>query len=440
MAVCIRAMMMIVKGEQPAVCGLAKCCMSDMNQKRERGGRVSCLGVLLIVCMLALSAVTLTVNILFRKGAAVPSLFGHRYYCYESADMEPVIPAGALVILDAEEAAEPAVNDIVLYRSTTEGYSIGQVSLVLNSTSTEETVDKQPLYYLTTADNTVAVAVSGGDMVGVCRQQSVELGAIVGFLTGTMGLVLCLILPCVVLLLYLAALFISAREDADDDDDDDDTDLAFVKALQEKKKALEQANADDASESEESRSAKEREAAETEAAIRRAEKFAAIRKNIEGHRATNHNTSEVPLYTTSQTPIPTTKHSPAPDPELMDLIAGRSAQKTQSLPKASEAEKESADALIEQLTAAKAEPEIAAESVPAAKPEAEVEAAPAVASVTKQFATPKKAASAAAPQKAAAPKKAPAAKPAAKSSTSSSGANFADLMAMLDAEKKKLDD
>lgn len=439
MAVCIRAIMMIVKGEQPAVCRLAKCCMSDMNQKRERGGRVSCLGVLLIVCMLALSAVTLTVNILFRKGAAVPSLFGHRYYRYESADMEPVIPAGTLVILDAEETAAPAVNDIVLYRSTTEGYSIGQVSLVLNSTSTEETVDKQPLYYLTTADNTVAVAVSGGDMVGVCRQQSVELGTIVGFLTGTMGLVLCLILPCVVLLLYLAALFISAREDADDDDDDDDTDLAFVKALQEKKKALEQTNTDDASESEESRSAKEREAAETEAAIRRAEKFAAIRKNIEGHRAANHNTSEVPLYTTSQTPIPTTKQIPAPDPELMDLIAGRSAQKTQSLPKASEAEKESADALIEQLTAAKAEQETAVEPAPEVKPEAAVEVVPSVESATKQPAAPKKTAPAAS-QKAAAPKKTPAAKPAAKTSTSSSGANFADLMAMLDAEKKKLDD
>lgn len=412
--------------------------MSQYNQEQERTGKVSSLGILLIVCMLLLAAFTLTVNLIFRDASSVPTVFGHRYHCYQGSDLQYVdvnqavqtIPNGTLLILDEEEQAAPVMNDIVLYGSTTGDYSIGQVSLILNASAATETSGKEPLYYLTVADSTTAIAVSAGDIAGICRQQSTEMGAIVTSLTGTAGIIICMILPCVVLLLYVAMLFVAAKEDAEDDDDDD-TDLAFVKALQEKKKALEKAEHEDESEDEESRSAKEREAAETEAAIRRAEKFAAIRKNIEGHRTSSRNTSEVPLYTTGHTTVPTTKQMPAPDSELMDLIAGRSAQKTQSLPKVTATEPESADALIAQLTAAKTEQETAEKTAPKTESQAKSQAASTPkATASKQTATT-------APKK---PAPAKATKPAAKAASSSGGANFNDLMAMLDAAQKKLDE
>lgn len=423
--------------------------MSNYNRERERAGKVSSLGVLLIVCMLLLAAFTLTVNLIFRDASAVPTMFGHRYHCYQGTDLQyldvnqavQTIPNGTLLILDKEEKAAPVMNDIVLYRSTTGGYSIGQVSLILNASATTDTAEKELLYYLTVADSTTAVAVSEGGIAGICRQQSAEMGTIITSLSGTAGVIICMILPCVVLLLYVAMLFVAAKED--DDDDDDDTDLAFVKALQEKKKALEQADHEGEPDSEETRSAKEREAAETEAAIRRAEKFAAIRKNIEGHRTSSRNTSEVPLYTTGHTTVPTTKQMPAPDPELLDLIAGRSAQKTQSLPKATP-DSDSADALIAQLTAAKAEQETAAETAPKeTAPKAEPQPAPKTVSTPAPKAAPKP--EIAAPKQAAspAPKKAApvkTAKPAAKPASTSGGANFNDLMAMLDAAQKKLDE
>ncbi len=411
--------------------------MSDIKNQ-SRAGKASVLGIVMVICLLLLAAVTLSVNLIFRDEATVPKLFGHRYYVYGYDDMETAeegstIPAGAMVILDGKDTAAPAVNQIVLYRSTTGDCRIGQVSLVLNETA-EDSTAQQTVYYLTTAKNAAAIAVSADDIVGVCRQRSTELGAAVSFLTSTAGLVIAMILPCVAVLLYVAALFVAAREEADDDDDDD-TDLMFVKALQNKKKALEQKATDSTEQAGDDRTAIAQEAAETEAAIRRAEKFAAIRKNIEGHR-TASGTAEVPLYTTASRPaVSTTKQIAAPDPELLDLIAGRSTHDTEA------AEDDSTDALIAKLAADRAKQtesaaaqkpvEKASEQTPAAKPAAEKNPAPAIKPADEPKSTP-------VVKPASAPKAKPtsAAKPAAKSSA----VDFSDLMAMLDAAQKHLDE
>ena len=391
--------------------------MSNTSTTEKRKSRISCLGVLLIVCMLLLAAFTLTVNLLFRSKDSLPTFLGHRYYCYRSTDMEPIIPEGALVILNEKDSSAPVTNDVVLYSATTGEYRIGQVSLILNAAADADAAQAQPLYYLTTKANTNSIAVSAENIAGICRQRSPELGAMICFLTSILGLVLCLILPCVVLLLYVAAIYIAARED-DDDDDDDDTDLAFVKSIQEKKKAV----ADTTKKVAESSAAPaltedEKKEQEEQEAARRAERIAAIRKNIENHRNSAPITSEVPLYTT-QTAIPTTKQIPKPDPELMDLIAGRPSKRTGPLPivkEESESNPQNSSPLEEKL----------AETQPKAK--------------TKTEQPKKSAASDPAPErkKPAAPKASAAKK---SSASQSSSANFDDLMAMLNAAQKELDE
>ncbi len=393
--------------------------MSNTSTTEKRKSRISCLGVLLIVCMLLLAAFTLTVNLLFRSKDSLPTFFGHRYYCYQSADMEPIIPEGALVILNEKDTSAPLTNDIVLYSSTTGEYRIGQVSLILNAATDINSTQTQPLYYLTTKTNTDSIAVSAENIAGVCRQRSPELGAMVRFLTGIIGLILCLILPCIVLLLYVAALYIAAREeDDDDDDDDDDTDLAFVKSIQGKKKAAaEAAKNTDEPKAAAALTEDEKKKQEEQEAARRAERIAAIRKNIENHRTSAPITSEVPLYTT-QTAIPTTKQMPKPDPELMDLIAGRPTKKTGPLP-------------IVQEEPAPEQP---------IDPPAEEKPVEAQSKQTAASELPKKSTA----PKAAAKQKKPAAAPKAtaskKAAAPSSNANFDDLMAMLNAAQKELDD
>lgn len=420
--------------------------MSD-TKNQSRAGKASVLGIVVVICLLLLAAITLSVNLIFRDAASVPKIFGHRYYVYEYDDMESTdegaaIPAGAMVILDGKDTLAPAVNQIVLYNSTTGDCRIGQVSLVLSETPEGSTVP-QTVYYLTTAKNASAIAVPADDIIGICRQRSTELGAVVRFLTGTAGVVVCMILPCIAILLYVAALFVAAREEADDDDDDD-TDLMFVKALQNKKKALEQKAAAPMEQADDDHDAIAQEAAETEAAIRRAEKFAAIRKNIESQR-TASGTAEVPLYTTATRPaVSTTKQIATPDPELMDLIAGRSAHDTEA------AQDDSTNALIAKLAADKAQQTAAEQKAAAAKkPITErvpVAPAPKPVKESKPAAKPTPVVKSAPTAKPAAGSKPTATKPAAaesrasKPAAKSSAVDFSDLIAMLDAAQKHLDE
>lgn len=406
------------------------------TKNQSRAGKASVLGIVVVICLLLLATITLSVNLTFHDAATVPTIFGHRYYVYEYDDMESTddgatIPAGAMVILDEEDTLAPVVNQIVLYNSTTGDCRIGQVSLVLNETL-EDSSASQTTYYLTTAKNASAIAVPAEDIIGICRQRSTELGAVVRFLTGTAGIVVCMILPCIAILLYVAALFVAAKEEADDDDDDD-TDLMFVKALQNKKKALEQKAAVPDEQADDDHSAIAQEAAETEAAIRRAEKFAAIRKNIESQR-TASGTAEVPLYTTATRPaVSTTKQIAAPDPELLDLIAGRSAHNAETAQDDS-----SNDALIAKLVADRAQqtaPEqkktVVSKPVTKEKPVATALETAKESTHTAKPTPQAKTASAAKPS---------VNQPTAAKSASSSAVDFSDLIAMLDAAQKHLDE
>ena len=78
---------------------------------KGRKKKISCLGVLLIVCMIIIMATTLLVNQLFKHGK-VPKIFGTYYCYYEQEDMGSYIPSGSLVVVKEEPINQ---KDIVLY-------------------------------------------------------------------------------------------------------------------------------------------------------------------------------------------------------------------------------------------------------------------------------------------------------------------------------------
>ena len=284
--------------------------MATKKNKQERKKAISCLGVLLIVCMLALAGFTAAVNLLFRNGN-VPKI-GKHYFCYYTEDdMGDRIPSGSLVF--AEKITEIRNKSIALYRNTSDQYRIAEISLVVDSASTE-TDAPAGLYYLTTVKNPTAVAVARGDIIGNCTVFSTELGTMVGFLIGPGGIAAGLILPCLIMILYLLAAMVAAKEEAEQDgdsfDDDDDTDLAFVRSIQKKQQAIAERDAE--------RHAREAGAADTdvlpvkhrrisdeerarleeEEAERRAERIAAVRSHMEQRRQAADTPDGVPLYTT----------------------------------------------------------------------------------------------------------------------------------------------
>ena len=283
--------------------------MATKKRKQERTKAISCLGVLLIICMLLIAGFTAGVNLLFH-GGSVPKIAG-KYLCYYTGDdMGDRVPAGSLVI--AEDYDELKNKSIVLYRSTSEEYRIAEVSLVLDSAATDVTLPGS-VYYLTTEKEATAIAVSANDIIGCCTHLSAELGTLVGFLISPIGIAAGIILPCLILILYLCAAMVAAKEAAEQDDaqfdDDTDTDLAFVKSIQKKQQEIAERDA--------VRHAKEAAKAGTEApvpkhhrmsdeeiakleeeeAARRAERIAAVRSHMEQRRQSD-TPDGVPLYTT----------------------------------------------------------------------------------------------------------------------------------------------
>lgn len=429
--------------------------MATKKRTQERKKAVSCLGVLLIVCMLLIAGCTAAVNLMFRDGK-VPKI-GKHYYCYYTQDdMGSRIPAGSLVI--AEEISEIRNKSVVLYRNTSDQYRVAEISLVLDSTSTE-TEAPATLYYLTTVKDPTAVAVSRSDIIGNCTHLSAELGTLVGFLLGPGGIAVGLILPCLIIILYLIAALIAAKEAADQDiegyEDDGDTDLAFVKSIQRKQQEIAERDAERHAREAEAAGAdsevlpvkrrrmsdEELERLEEEEAARRAERIAAVRSHMEQRRQSD-TPDGVPLYTTEiitkthtlsipkvgDRPLTTTQQRSAVRVSATGTIQ-RPASTTGEIPKP----------VVKPVTAP-----IPAAPAPEAHAKPAAPAAPAPAPVEKPAPAPAPAEkpAPAAPAPAPAEKPAPAAAaPAAPEEPYDSpiaSASFDDLMAFLNSEEEKL--
>ena len=447
--------------------------------KNRRNKGISCLGALLIFCMLLIAALTGAVNLLFRSGKA-PQLL-NQYFCYYTQDdMGDTVPAGSLVIVEATKQIN--MQDIVLYRNQQNAYRIAVASLIVDSSSTEDEQTAKT-YYLTTRTNTTATEASEDAILGICRNRSAGLGWLIGKLTSTYGLIVGLVLPCVILLLYLLAAIVKSK-DNEPDFDDEDTDLAFVKSIQQKQQAIAERDAerlakerkktqtfDDAFYEEpgaasgrERMSEEEIAKLEEEEAARRAERIAAVRTHMEQRRQTE-TPDGVPLYTTEiitkthTLSIPKTGDQPLTNvqkplkPTPTEDIPRLTATGHIRIPSAEQIEEEKIaqeNRLRHAEALARAAQDAAFGDAPAVRKQKEEPAAPVKkAETVEEILNGGKTEAAPAPaEKPAAAEKAPAAEQAPKTVKKTvkkvvkkpqiKSSDFGDLMAFLDNEQKKL--
>lgn len=277
--------------------------MEQSQKMKKRKKNVSCLGALLIFCMLVIACFTLFVNLGFRNSHMV-SIGKNVFYYNDSNEIAKTIPENYLVIGKKDAAID--TDKVVLYQSTAGDLKLGIVSLVGSSASTAEGISAAPTYYLTNDLTTAVVAVTSDSILAVCTTKDGILGQMVNILLSKAGIFGGLIAPALILLFYVIILMMMMHENGADDDDDD-TDLAFVKAIQEKKKVQQTAeftkvtteNAEQPHQpaaktpkytSEELAAMEEKEAAE------RAERIAAIRNRME-NRQKAERPDNVPLFT-----------------------------------------------------------------------------------------------------------------------------------------------
>ncbi len=390
----------------------------DKSKKTKKQGRgASCLGALLIFCMILLAGLTVCANLVARGDKAI-KLGGYTCYYYTGDEMTSKISKNNFLFFTEPDMVKQ--GNIVLYNSTAGNKKIGNVSLVLLSPVMSSQNDEL-VYHLTNEKSLESVAVMHNDIIGILKGQNKKIGIAMGVMSSKSGILVGLILPCLVLLLYILNL-ISESRDAADEDDDDDTDLAFVKSIQQKKlqqtaefakvnpEAAQLAEKEAASRKKLSKA--DLEALEEKEAAERAERIAAIRTRMENRKPTEM-PDNVPLFTTEF--IAKTHTMQIPKNATASAVANSTAKQAeeQAKKRAESLKKKEDERILESVMKQAAAAKEAAEG-----------------KVTEQAAE-----TAAEVKKPAAPKKKKSTKP--KQTVAS--ASYDDLMAFLNAEESKLD-
>ena len=186
----------------------------------EKKKSFSFLKFLIVLLCLILIAFSVAVNLLFSGGKIPKILDNYIYIVKESDNMGTMIDPGAALISPDARSMSIAKGDIVLCRPAEDPdnivpRSIFNIEIDDNGISTFSIADAAQIPSENTITKESIVAVCTG------HTTSAELGQLITFAQTLQGIIALLIIPCVVLLVFLIAKFVSSKEDGEIVEEDD---------------------------------------------------------------------------------------------------------------------------------------------------------------------------------------------------------------------------
>lgn len=182
--------------------------MSSTNKKSR-----SIFAVLVVIVLLVLMAAAVTINVIF-SGDKVPRVAGYYLYLHEEADMEPDIPQNSFVL--AKEATTTSLspgNKVLCYLAD------GNLALRVIYNMTLDS-DNQTIYYPGTAlEQGNELTIPRTNIFAVCLWANTQLYSFVQFATSVPGLMVCLVVPCIILIIMLLVKIARSGKDELDEDD-----------------------------------------------------------------------------------------------------------------------------------------------------------------------------------------------------------------------------
>lgn len=202
-----------------------------------KSGRVgfSPLKVVIIVLLSIIIAISIIVNIIFLKSNTPHDMFGKTLFLMETDDMEPEIIKNTMIIADRDGVLGLESGEVVMYNFIdAENKTITAISRIHDIVS-----EVDGTYYYLKIDNAEheeTDKVLEKDILAKCSLTSKEFGIIVSTLKNTVGIVLFLILPSVILILLVIASSINARKLRDGHFDDYDLPVMLERMPKKKKR------------------------------------------------------------------------------------------------------------------------------------------------------------------------------------------------------------
>lgn len=190
--------------------------------RKKRLSSLTILEIAIIVICALMIIVMLSCYFMFRKDGATPEIFGKKVYVTTAANMEPNIPAGSAVFASDDNLAGIAAGDVVLFRlvNNVEGSSVTGILRVQKIEYDESNM----LYYTLKGDasaSTESIRVPQTSIIAKCVSYDRTIGAVIRFTTSTMGLLVVVIIPCLLLIVFQIVRIIRIKSEEDDDDYDD---------------------------------------------------------------------------------------------------------------------------------------------------------------------------------------------------------------------------
>lgn len=190
------------------------------NVKRKRRFPSILFGIVIVLLTLWLivAASYLVIKMVAEKDEALPTLFGYQIACETDGQMKQIVPQGSALLVVSKP--NPAVNDIVLYKTQDGAQRVGRVSEVVSFDSDAS------LKVIWNLKEQSSETILRADIYGQVVYSISYLGYVIDFLNTSTGILLAVILPAgVVILLLVVNLVVSARrrkqEHAESDDSDD---------------------------------------------------------------------------------------------------------------------------------------------------------------------------------------------------------------------------
>ena len=167
-----------------------------MKDGKSLGLSIFC--VVLSIALGALIIFAVGVNYIFGSDFTSGSFMGMDIFVMNSDIMEPEIKEGAAVIADAQETAVLTEGNVILFRESDDTENVMRITQVVHNT--DSTI------YKVMGDNAPdkLIDVPKENVIAKCAVESERLGGVITFMKSIPGIIICMLLPCLILVFLIA--------------------------------------------------------------------------------------------------------------------------------------------------------------------------------------------------------------------------------------------
>jgi hypothetical protein len=194
-----------------------------MSRTKKNISWVSVFEIIVIVLLVLMIGFMLACNLLIRSNGGAAPFFGLTFYKTNAVNMIPKIPANTVIIAKASEKANIDKNQVILCK-------LGENTTLIRVVKIDRGEDGRMFYDVRfdTSPETDAFRISEDDVIAKAMWQLTTFGKFVDFATSTVGIILSVIIPLLMIIAFQVVRIANIRKLEEEASSLDDIDELIV--------------------------------------------------------------------------------------------------------------------------------------------------------------------------------------------------------------------